>query len=454
MLGFAWLTLRQAQEALKNGRLEEAHRLLKEPGMLGQKGAGEILQQIARGFVERGDRHLRHEDPAGAWNDLLEAERTGVADDGSARLRQALVRQGLGDARALLDAGEPGRAAEALGKLASRGVQQAELGLLQEVARGWTAAQELAGRGEFAQALQAVERAGRLLPEPAAALGRFQKDLEQRGKSFSGLLVQLHEAADQKRWRDVLPLAERVLGLAPQHLEARKVRGRAWKSIEPATIAAPQRVEQPEVLEAVPAEPTRRYMLWVDGVGGYLICLGNRVTLGQATPETYVDVPLFADVSRVHAAVSRDSEGYLLEALRPTQVNGRLVDRALLQPGDRVTIGTCCQFQFGQPVPVSTTAQLDLLSGHRLPLTIDKVFLMADTVVLGPGPQAHVIMPDLHRQVVLFRQKDGLGVRYSGDLIVDGVPCRERAMLGPASRVTGDDFAFAVELLGTSMGRN
>jgi len=31
MLGFAWLTLRQAQEALKNGRLEEAQRLLEQP---------------------------------------------------------------------------------------------------------------------------------------------------------------------------------------------------------------------------------------------------------------------------------------------------------------------------------------------------------------------------------------------------------------------------------------
>jgi len=454
MLGFAWLTLRQAQEALKNGRLEEAQRLLQEPGMLAQKGAGDLLQEVARAFVGRGERHLAHEDPAGAWNDLLLAEQVGVADTDSARLRQALIRQGLGDARALLEAGEPGRAADGLAQLANRGVQQAEFQLLQEVAKGWTAAQELAGRGEFAQAVQAAERAVRLLPEPPAALRRLPRDLEERGKTFSGLLVELHEAADHKRWRDVLPLAERVLALAPQHLEARKVRGRAWKSIEPATLTAPPRVEQSAVLEGLPAEPARRYMLWVDGVGGYLICLGNRVTLGQATPETYVDVPLFADVSRVHAAVSRDSEGYLLEALRPTQVNGRPVDRVLLQPGDRVTMGSCCQFQFGQPVPVSTTAQLDLVSGHRLSLTIDKVFLMADTVVLGRGPQAHVIMPGLNRPVVLFRQKDGLGVRYGGDLLVDGVPCRDRAMLGPASKVVGDEFAFAVELLGTKLGRS
>ena len=52
-------------------------------------------------------------------------------------------------------------------------------------------------------------------------------------------------------------------------------------------------------------------------MGGYLVCLGNRVTLGQATPDARVDVPLYADVSRHHATVTRDSEGYLLEGLRP-----------------------------------------------------------------------------------------------------------------------------------------
>ena len=109
--------------------------------------------------------------------------------------------------------------------------------------------------------------------------------------------------------------------------------------------------------------------------------------------------------------------------------------------------------RFRQPVPVSATARLDLVSGHRLPLAVDAVLLMADTLVMGPGTQAHVEVPDLERPVVLFRHKEGLGVRYPGSLMVDGEPCRERAVLGPASRVRADNFTFAVEPVGARMGR-
>ena len=447
MLGFAWLTLRQAQDALKSGRLEEARRLLQEPGMLGLKGACELQQQLGRGFLERGERHLKGEDAAAAWNDLVQAEGTAVTDERVVHLRQALVRHGLGEARTLLEAGEPNRAASILDSLHDRGVRQAELQLLLEVAHGWIKASELAGKGEFAEAIQTAGRIVRLLPTPPVALVTFHRELEQRSRTFAELLSQLLDATEQKRWREALPLAEKLLAVAPQHVEARKVRARAWKSIEPPTAALPPQRIEPVAAPAAPADSGRRFMLWIDGIGGYLICLGNRVTIGQATPPANVDIPLVADVSRLHAAVSRDSEGYLLEAFRATNVNGQPAEKVLLQSGDRVTLGSCCQFRFSQPVPISTTAQLEVTSGHRMPLAVEKVFLMADTLVLGLGSQVHVEMPEVRQSIVLFRNKEGLGVRYPGDLVVDGVPCRERGVLGTNSKVTGDDFTFAVELV-------
>ena len=102
------------------------------------------------------------------------------------------------------------------------------------------------------------------------------------------------------------------------------------------------------------------------------------------------------------------------------QVNGQPVTRAFLRNGDRVTIGTSCQFQFRQPVPVSTSARLDMVSGHRLPVGIDGVVLMADTLVLGSGTQVHVTIPDLKEPIVLFRGKDGLGYRHKGSLVING----------------------------------
>jgi hypothetical protein len=453
MIGFAWLTIRQAQEALKNGRLEEAYRLLCQPAAQGHKRSWELLVQVAQGFVERGERHLRHDDPAAAWNDLVTAEQVGVAGTAAARLRQSLARLGLAEVRALLEAGEPARAGEVITQLRNRSVQQPELQLLEEASKGWVLAREQSGRGEFAQAVQTMERVRRLYPGRLDSLEQSIAMMENRHQAFSGYLVQLHEATERHEWREVVRLSEQVLAMAPQHVEARKARARAWRAIEPQTVASSPRLHESNGAHAVARTAGERFLLWIDGVGGYLVCLGNRVTVGQATPDAYVDIPLFADVSRLHAALTRDEEGYLLEATRPLLVNGQSVDRALLREGDRITLGSSCQLQFRLPVPVSASARLELASGHRLPLTVDGVLLMADTLILGPGPQAHVVMPDLEQAVVLYRHKDGLGVRYAGNLTVDGQRCRERGILRPTSAVSGDDFAFAVEPVGTGTGR-
>lgn len=194
--------------------------------------------------------------------------------------------------------------------------------------------------------------------------------------------------------------------------------------------------------------PPGRFWLWIDGVGGYLVCLSARVTLGQATAENAVDVPLLADVGRTHATLTRDTEGYILAALRPARVNGRPVDQALLRSGDRVTLGKSCQFQFLEPAPVSASAAIELTSSHRLPLAVNAVLLMADTLLLGPGTQVHVRMPDVKQPVVIFRTRYGLGVRCAGGLSVDGKQSGDRSELGIASKVVGSDFSFALEPIG------
>jgi hypothetical protein len=453
MLGFGWLTLKQADEALNNGRLEEAQRLLTQPPAQGRRGVAERLARLARAFVERGERQQRNGDLEAAWRDLIHAEQLLSGDTSPERLRQTLVRLGIADVRAMLQAGDPKRADEAISRLRERAVRLAELQVLEEAARDWLNAQDLAGKAEFTRAVEALERAGRLLEEDCPAVVSYRNEIDQKRLKLPGLLVKLHEAANAKRWQDVLELADRVLALAPDHTEARRIRTRAWQSLEPQAVlpvtvpATPSPVRREE--ETLPPDGLPlRFLLWIDGVGGYLVCLGGRLTFGQATPEAHVDVPLIADVSRLHATLSRDSEGYVLEAVRSVQVNAQSVTRSLLRNGDRVTIGPSCQFLFRQPVPVSTSARLDLVSGHRLPVGVDGVLLMADTLVLGPGAQAHVTIPDLKEPIILYRNKDGLGYRHKGSLVVNGRKCPERGMLGARATVWGDDISFAVEPVG------
>jgi hypothetical protein len=305
------------------------------------------------------------------------------------------------------------------------------------------------------QASATLERLTWLASERFKPLDELRQAIEQRRRELEPLLARLYAALEKTNWREVIQLADEVLAIAPQHAEARKARARAWKSVEPPTLPTTPAVNPPEAKpEPVRGEELpRRMLLWIDGVGGYLLCLSPRVSLGQAMPDAYVDLPIHADISRLHGYVIRDAEGYLLEAVRPMMVNHQPVDKALLRDGDRVTLGTNCQMRFSQPVPVSTTARLELVSGHRLPLAVDGVLLMGDTLVIGPSGDAHIIIPDLRRPVVLFRRKEGLGMSASGEWSVDGKRCRDRAMLEPHSTVAAEDFRFTLEALGPQLSK-
>jgi hypothetical protein len=355
--------------------------------------------------------------------------------------------------RAMLDAGQPRRALEAIHHLRTRAVQQPELDGLEQGAQEWATATEYTDKGEFARALQGLDRAAVMLPAHAAVLQQARLAVAQKQREFEPLIRQLHEAAQTERWPEALQVSEKLLALAPQHAEIRRLRGRAWKALEPPTVllARPQ-----DKAVAAPAGPAakKRLILWIDGVGGYLLLLDNVVTLGQAGPDNGADIPLFADVSRLHARLTRDTEGYIVEALRPMTVNNQGVEKTLLRSGDRLTLGTSCQLVFRQDVPISASARLELVSGHRFGQAVDGVLLMAETLVLGAEGQSHVQISDLKRPVILYRNKDEISVRATEDVCMNGQPIHGRAVLEPGSSVTGSAFSLSLELVdGSKQGR-
>lgn len=195
-----------------------------------------------------------------------------------------------------------------------------------------------------------------------------------------------------------------------------------------------------------------RFLLWVDGVGGYRVHLGPRIRIGQAAPGVDVEIPVLADIARHHASLIRDEEGYLLEAMKRTAVNGEPVDRVVLRDGDRVTLGSSCQLRFTLPVAMSATARLDLVSGHRFADGVDAVFLLADSLVLGPEPYVHVAVADLDEPVHLYRCQGKLGIHVPGAFTIGDRPFRERAMVQPGDVVRSQGVAFALETLSPAVG--
>jgi hypothetical protein len=518
-----WLVLRQAAEAVAAGRPDDAHRLLAPLIDAGHRRAWRAARDVAKGYCRRASQALDRDTPDAAWADLFAAEALNTGEKCVADLRVTLSRFGLVQARSALEAGDPERAAELAARLRDRGVRHPELPRVEEAAAGWLSAAGKADRGDFLPAADDLHRLREKFPAPTDGLDRFRTMLKDRHERFLDAVARAQEAAGRRKWRDAVLAADEALAAAPAFHAARTLRDKAWRAAYPdtgphvedplapgtepfANTAShpgdpPPRSSDPDPSAVTspappvrPGAPTprlvsrsddpprswrsgppssdrdpgpgsdrptlpRRFLLWVDGVAGYLVCTTPRVTFGQAVLEGGpVDVPLFADVSRIHAELTRDGEGFLIEAgkaaaasgcTRALSVNGKDVARSVLNTGDRVTLGATCQFVFQRPVPVSATARLELTSGHRLVHAVEGVLLMANEVILGPAGGAHVVVPGVSERVLLYRSKEGLGVRVpGGKVVVNDRPFADRAPLPLPASVETDGVSFAVEPVG------
>ena len=188
-----------------------------------------------------------------------------------------------------------------------------------------------------------------------------------------------------------------------------------------------------------------RFLLWVDAVGGYLVSAADVVTIGQPEPGPGVEIPIQGDLSGRHARICRDGEGYVIEPRRPVVVGKRFVhDRTNLVDGTILELGSV-RLRFRIPHPLSASARLEILGGHRLLPAGDAVLLMAESLVLGPEPTSHVVCPNWSGRLVLFRQEGQLCCRSEGEFEVDGVTRRNRGSLTTDSRIQGEDFSLSLE---------
>ncbi len=535
MLGHWRIVLRQAEEAARAGRFEEAYALASRPDVMDHHHAVQFRSRLALDLIARATRRGAVDDLAGAIDDLDLGERMGAPPDSLAAARLSLADRVADEVRGDLDAGEPVRALERIEDLARHKIGGPSLRRAREIAEAWRTALAEGRRGEFGRAHEQLDRAERLAAGAGAiatqqAVALAKTDLENRQKAAAPRVEALYTALSEGKWPQILTTAEAVLVNVPEHPAARQARSRAWQQIaaigpgttsqwpqrgarsaqaaaatggaidnestetqqqpagtggsqtegivwlcasagpdaglgaSPAGAAAvsPTAARNPWVTVpqriAVPSRPLARdetaglkgrFLLWVDAVGGYLVCLDERIVLGRAGSDSHADVPLMGDLSRNHAALLRNGESYLLQAHHASFVNGKpVVEQAILHDGDIIRLGSTVELEFRQPSPVSATARLSILSRHRLPLAVDGVLLMAETCIVGEAAQAHIPAPALKNPVVLYRQAGSVWCRAAGAFDVDGRTCASRAPLTLQSSVLGDGFSFSLEPLG------
>jgi hypothetical protein len=204
-------------------------------------------------------------------------------------------------------------------------------------------------------------------------------------------------------------------------------------------------------LFAMDAHSTRhseRFMLWIDAVGGYWVCLGDDVKFGQPDGSRELDVPILGDLSSRHARICRDGDGYLVEAMHETKIDGQPVQHiGWLHDKNLIELGRSVQLMFRRPHALSGTARLEFVSRHRTQPSADAVLLMADTCVLGPRLNCHVVCRHWTQEVILYRHQNTLYCRTPGEFKVDGVVCHDCAPITTHSRVQGNGFSFCLEAM-------
>jgi hypothetical protein len=249
-------------------------------------------------------------------------------------------------------------------------------------------------------------------------------------------------------WSEVVPIADQLLQLAPESTLAKEARKKAWAAVGAKCVDSRQLPGSWASENDLGEVNGERFLLWVDGVGGYLVSLASEVVLGQAAPGNRVDIPIVADISRRHAKICRAGEGYTIEPLHVLRLNGESIQtKAILSDGDEIELGSGVRFCFRRPHALSASARLDLISRHRTRPYADSILLMAESCVLGPRWQNHVVCPDWEADVVLYRQDDELYCRAMDAIEIDGELCDGRGRLNSNSHVTGSDFSMSLEEL-------
>ncbi len=487
------LKLKAAEEALRGQRLDEARELLCQSDLGEFLPAKQLKAQVADCLAQRGQSRAALGETSAGWRDLDAAV---AVDSGRAtvgELRQALIQSALEEAAGLLAADEPQAALDRLHRLDRRGGNTPEVRGLKHAALKLDDARRLALSGRFAQAEEALAAAQTLRPD-LQHLQQRRLALQKKQETARTLKSRLHTALSERNWTEVLDVAEDLLELAPGEALARDARRQAWRAVGAATSTDHQAIdgrpidraqvgrqygagqlngrkrdgrhggngrvaeggerktmidtphESGESAEAPAAG--RRFVLWIDGVGAFLVCESDEVILGQPTPGGLVDVPILGDVSKQHAVIHRCGEGYLLKPSRPCRLDGKEVtDVAALNEGAIVDLGGSVRLRFRKPHPLSATARLEFVSRHRTEPAVDAVVLMAESCILGPSARSHIVCPGWSNELVLYSRAGQLYCQSKESLLVDGERRQGQTPITRTSQINGEDFSIALEEL-------
>lgn len=533
--------LKQARNALQDGRLDEAFAIATDKQIREHRGGQILLEELVGPLLDRAARHQGDGRLREALLDVQRALEAGGNRPEALKLRQEIRealesrdrvqrkdRELLESARRLLREGNLKTGQEIL-RAASPDISEA--GRLQRQAerreksfmRALNRVREHLERAELAEALRAMEEALKAscrhpdLPELVFELKKATE--EQIRQSFAAgrlrlvadLFVRLrHVAGDSLECRSAEELlamtrkaqsafrkgdyetARIALGrlqkLVPdsewieESLEALTSMERASKTLLMSPLARAPKVDVPAeagstlskaITIATPSScgdahsatlpgsdapwakqppearpdspPGSRWLLWVDGVGTFLVLTKDRISVGRLGASARPEIALSADISGHHAEILRVEEDYFIVASQGhLKVGGRPMQRKLLSSDDSIELTPRCRLSFHLPTPLSSTAILSLHNGQRIEGDVRKIVLLKEHLILAPRGKGHIETRGSTGKIVLSREPRGLVCRAPDDILLDGASAGREAVVPLGARVQVGEVSFTI----------
>lgn len=342
---------------------------------------------------------------------------------------------------------------------------KARMGLALRIRTAW----KLADAGLFAEAEEAIQ--ADLRDGNSIALNAWHI-LVKKQEALRERINDLNRTAESQDWVAVKSAAASVLAIASRHPVALQMHRRAAAELMAAGVPselaetaydASQKRANMTNSSVAPAELNSRVrdqlsrlagqtesacrpILWIDGVGGFLISDLNEAVIGQSFPGSQSDYAIVGDLSRRAAVIRRTGDSHLLQPLQATRINGHPVDRAtLLNHRDRIAIGERIELSYSKANPLSTTALLRIESSNRWQPPCDGVLLAGDSILIGAKANHHLVCPHSSAEVILFRNNGQWWIRSSSDIECDGASHSKPVPLEFGKRFCCEDLTMTLE---------
>lgn len=490
----AWFRRKnEIDDAISAGQLDRAMELTRRLGE--SKAAREHRRELTEALILRANSAAETADFSVAWQTLTQA--ASFADSQQQTLlsqtTQQLQDQTISNADEALHAGQPLQAAGLLKLLADRDLSNQKSEQIGSVAELLQSVDQLTLAGKFDDTIECLQSAQRLYPDLPGLSERLAEHQEQK-QELDLLSDSLQSAALSCKWNEVCQLCDQILVIAPRHEIAVGAKRHAIQRIKRRTSVGSRLTNVPEsskgdddlvvkpsgggrasvanVKDTAFAESeslakstssnldsasdqdfslpplSSSFLIWIDGVGGYLVCTDPINFIGQAVEGSTVSIPLQADVRQRHARIETIAGQHLVQPLGPVAIAGREVpvdESVAIKSGQLILLGDRVELAYRQDHPLSKSARLDFVSRHRTLPWSDGVILAGQSIVLGPNPNNHVFCPGWKADLILFRRNDQWFAKSKIGFCVDEQAMASEAEIRFDSRLYGDSFSLKLE---------